>query len=292
MFSLEVARENELVSDEVMDEVESINGNGTCQCGEELVFTDNLVNVFCPNRKCFYKIGARLEEMAKMLGVDGFGNSTCVDICRQLLLESPIEVFELTDEEIRGLDGVSAAEKKFSAIKGALDKVYKLHEVARLLKLKGLDTSATKLFRGFNTMAEFYEKFDAGKVKFVSEKLGIGKGTESILAIDIYKTLDESRDELYKAEKIFKIAESSVSGAEIMIAITGGVNGYTKSKFISHINSKLGGKLTVVMGNSVTAETKYLVCDEDESGSSKYTAALKKGTPIVSSKELIQILGV
>lgn len=291
MISLLEAKEKELVSSDVMEEVTRINQSGRCLCGEKLVFTDNLVNLFCPNRLCFFKLAARIEEMAKMLSVDGFGYSTCVEICKQIPVESPCELFEFTEDEINSLNNISAVNKKFSALKEVLNKEYKLHEVVRMLRMKGLDTSANKLFKRFNSMDDFFKEFDAGGVKFVSDTLGIGKGTESIMAIDIYKTIKDSREELYKAERIFKINKDG-SGAELQIAITGSLIGYKKAKYVSFLNEKLKGRLTVVMGNSVTMETKYLVCDADESGSTKYTAALNKGIPIVSSKELVNILGL
>lgn len=283
MIRIQDAESMELMSESVIRELPR-----KCECGHELVLTDNLVQLYCPNRGCFLKIGARLEEMAKLIGADGWGASTCIDVCRQLGLSSPIDIF---DDGVSSSypEGVSAWDKKMRNIMVALDKEWELYEVVQLLRLKGIGTIANKLFRGYNTIEEAYNDFENGKAILIAERLGIGKGDESVLAINVYNTLIESKEELLKAEKIFKIKKSSKE--QIKIAITGGVDGFrSKNKFIEKLNELSKEGVTYFLNGTVTQDTELLICDEGESNSNKYRKAKSYGIRIMTSHELVEEL--
>lgn len=280
MITIQDAEDLELISEDVIRELPR-----KCECGHDLVLTDNLVQLYCPNRSCFLKIGARLEEMAKMIGADGWGSSTCIEVCKQFDLKSPVDIFD-DDLILAYPDGVSAWDKKMDNIRVALDKKWELYEVVQLLRLKGIGTIANKLFRGYNSIEEAYYDFESGKATLIAERLGIGKGDESVLAVNVYNTLMESKDELLKAEKIFNIKKSSEK--QIKIAITGGVEGFkSKNKFIERLNELSEDNVTYFLNGTVTQDTEMLICDEGESNSNKYRKAQSYGIRIMTSRELI-----
>ena len=283
MITLEQAEEMELISEEVLGELPR-----KCECGHELVLTDNLVQLYCPNRTCHLKIAARLEEMAKMIGADGWGNSTCVEVCRQLDLKSPIDIF---DKDVRYSypEGVRAWDKKMDNIEQVFNKKWELYEVVQLLRLKGIGTIANKLFKGYRSIEEAYNDFDSGKATLIAERLGIGKGDESVMAVNVYNTLMASKEELLKAEEMLSIKE--VTDNQIKIAITGGVSGFkSKGKFIEYLNELSEGQASFFLNGTVTQDTDFLICDAGESGSSKYKKAVSYGIPILTASELIDKL--
>lgn len=281
MITLEMAEENEFISAEVMAELPR-----KCKCGHELVLTDNLVQLYCPNPTCYMKVGSRLEEMAKMIGADGWGESTCKEVCDQLNLMSPIDVF---DEDVRYSypEGVSAWDKKMENISVALDKEWELYEIVQLLRLDGIVTIANKLFRGYNNMSEAFADFESGKAILVAERLGIGKGDESVMAVNVYNTLMQAKAELFKAEEIFKVKKACER--QIKIAITGGVGGFkSKSQFVSKLNELGNGKISFFLNGTVTQDTDYLICDAGESGSSKYRKAMSYNIPILDAAGMVE----
>lgn len=281
MITLEMAEENQFISEEVLNELPR-----KCKCGHDLVLTDNLVQLYCPNPTCYLKVASRLEEMAKIIGADGWGESTCKEVCDQLNLMSPIDIF---DDDVRYSypDGVSAWDKKMENISVALNKEWELYEIVQLLRLDGIATTANKLFRGYSSISEAYADFERGKAILIAERLGIGKGDESVMAVNVYNTLMQSKDELLKAESIFKVKKACER--QIKIAITGGVNGFkSKSQFVSELNNIGAGKISFFLNGTVTQDTNFLICDAGESGSTKYRKAIAYNIPILDADSMIE----
>ncbi len=281
MITLDVAEENEFISPEVMAELPR-----KCECGHDLVLTDNLVQLYCPNPTCYLKVASRLEAMAKMMGADGWGESTCKIVCDQLNLKSPIDIYD-PDIQYEYPEGVSAWDKKLDNIYKGLYKEWELYEVVQLLNLEGIATIANKLFRGYKSIEEAYEDFDTGKAILIAERLGIGKGDESVMAVNVYYTLMQARDELLKAEKLFKIKKAC--DKQLKIAITGGVNGFkSKSQFIEELNRIGDGKVSFFLNGTVTQDTNFLICDAGESGSTKFRKAKDYGIPIMDATSMVE----
>lgn len=262
--------ENNLISREILRYLPT-----KCECGAELQFTDSLVQLYCPNESCYIKIAARLEAMAKDMNIDGFGESTCLEICKQFRLKSPYQIFLIEDYFNRGgtCNNVSAFEKKVKAICDKTKRQTKLWEFVKYGNIPSIKDTAYKLFNGYKTISDAYDDIESGQVPFIAERLGLRNGESSVLAVRIYNILVEHKTELLFGETLFDIYEPE--GDTLKIAITGGVYGYrNKSEFVRFINDKYKGKLNAMLMNTVTKDIDVLIADGDTS-SRKYKNANK-----------------
>ena len=87
--------------------------------------------------------------------------------------------------------------------------------------LPGIEDTARKIFEGYTSMKEAFADIEDGQALFIANKLGLKNGDGGIIAINVYKTLIEYKEELIFAEKFFDIY--TPLGDKIKIAITGGV---------------------------------------------------------------------
>lgn len=258
--------QNNLISDDIMYYIPI-----KCEyCGSDIHFTDSLRQIYCPNRYCAVKVAARLESMAKYMKADGWGESTCREVCRRFHLKSPYQVFLLEGKEC---NTVAAFGKKMKSICETEKRTVTLWEVVKLANIPSVETVAYKIFDGYKNLSEAYNDIEKMQVPFIAEKLGIKSSDTSVLAVNIYNTLIEYKSELLFGETKFHIYEPK--GMRLRIAITGGVDGYTnKSQFISYINNRYDGVVHAVLINSVSSNIHILVADSDTS-SNKYKTACR-----------------
>lgn len=280
--------DNELISEEVLEYIPT-----ECPvCDNAIMFTDSLKQIYCPNRFCSLKIAARLESMAKAMKADGWGESTCQAVAQHFQFTSPYQVFLLNDMDAECPD-VSAFKKKVASICNPEIRRVKLWEVVRLAGIPSIETTAYKIFDGFENLAEAYEAIEKLQVPFIAERLGIKNADTGVMAVSVYNTLIEYKNELLFGETKFEVYKAE--GIPMLIAITGGVEGYhNKSEYIQYINNRYAGKLSATLTSSVSSSINVLVADGDTS-SNKYRQACKlrdKNFPIVitTSGELIRTL--
>lgn len=282
---------NGLLSDEVIEYIPSV-----CEtCGTEIHFTDSLKQIYCPNRFCPDKIAARLEYMAKLMKADGWGASTCREVCRIFKLKSPYQVFLLEGPQYMALgkQAIPAFEKKIASICDRNKRRVRLWEVVKLAGIPSIENIAYKIFNGYKSLKKAYEDIERYQVAFIADKLGLRNNETSVMAVNIYNTLIEYKNELLFGETQFEVYIPE--GDELQIAITGGVDGFpNKSEFITYLNRRYAGKINAMLVNSVTAKTNILVSDKDLN-SNKYKTACKlreRGydIKIMSSRELIRYL--
>ncbi len=248
-------------------------------CGSELELTDSIKQIYCPNRFCALKIAARLEYMAKAMKADGWGESTCREACRIFKLKSPYQVFLL---EGHTCDSIPAFRKKVDSICDPDKRRVKLWEVVRLAGIPSIETIAFKIFDGYENLEEAYKDIEDYQVPFIAERLGLKNAETGVLAVKVFNTLIEYKDELLFGETQFDVYQPT--GMNLYIAITGGVQGFTnKAEFIKYINRRYLGKINAMLMNSVTSNVHVLIADGDTS-SSKYKSACRlreKGSNIL-----------
>lgn len=272
-FSIEEVVENQLISDDVLAIIPK-----TCDCGAPIAFTDSLRQIFCTNPRCYYKVAARLEAMAKKLRgpdgecCDGWGESTCVTVCNEFKLISPFQVFQLGGLLEKGItSSVPAFEKKVRSICNPELRKVELWQVVALAGIPNIETIAYKIFGGYGTLSEAYDDIESGQVPFIANKLGIKNSATQVMAAKVYKNLIEYKDELLYGERQFTIIKPT--GITLHMAITGGVYGFrNKSEFIQYINDRYAGKVNAMMMNTVTTQVEILVADGD-TGSNKFKTA-------------------
>lgn len=260
------------------------------ECGSELMLTESLKQIYCDNRTCPTKVASRLEGMAKMMKADGWGESTCLQVVKSFGMVSPFQVFLLQGREC---PSVAAFDKKLAEICDANKRIIKLWEVVKYANIPSIDTVAFKIFDGYNSMEEAFDDIEEYGVALIAEKLGLRNAETGIMAVNIYSTLMEYKDELLFGESTFEVYNPS--GEKLYMAITGGVYGYAnKSEFVSYINQRYAGKVNAMLMNSVTREVDVLISDGG-ANSNKVKKAKKiqedgGKIKIMDSQELIQYL--
>lgn len=271
---------NNLLSEAVTDCIPEY-----CDCGAAIEFTESLSQIFCSNAMCAYRVAARLESMAKMLKVDGWGESTCQAVCIHYGLKSPYQVFLLPNALERGniCGSVSALQKKVDAICDMKLRQAKLWEVVKYAGMPSIETTAYKIFDGYATLSEAYADIERGQVPFIAEKLGIKNNLSGVMAVNVYNTLLQYKQELLFGEAQFKVYQAS--GETLLIAITDSVDGYTnKSEFINEINKRYSGKVNAMLMPSMSSSVDILIADGGTS-SNKYQKAER-----INAKHLQELL--
>lgn len=259
---------NKLISSDILSGIPS-----HCECGAELEFTDNLVNIGCPNRYCFNKIGSRLESMCKLLGVDGWGSSSCIAVAKEFKLKSPAQLYIVAQRDLE-CTSIAGFKKKLNDFKEIVDeKELLLWEYVQAMSIPGIDSNAHAIFGSYTDIESAYEDILEGKVPFIAEKLGIStKDDSSVLAVNTFNTLFNYQNELKTLVTCFTI--KSNIGKDLYICITGGVEGYTnKSEFVNDLKLTYGEIYNIIQQKSVTKETNILVCDAGDSDSRKFMRA-------------------
>ena len=261
--------ENQLLSDVVINCIPS-----TCECGAPIEFTDSLRQIYCSNAKCLYKVAARLEAMVSMMQGEGFGESTCITLCREFGMISPYQVFLLEERVKNGAtSAVSAFEKKVANVCDREKRKVKLWEVVKLAGIPSIGTISYKIFDGYNNLSDAFNDIEKGQVPFIAEKLGLKNSENSVMAVSIYNTLINYKAELLFGEQQFDIYKPV--GQTVYFAITGGVFGFhNKSEYINHINTRYSGKVNAMLMSTVSKQVDILVADGDTSHH-KYKAAIK-----------------
>jgi hypothetical protein len=221
---------------------------------------------------------------------DGWGESTCIAVCKEFSLISPFQVFQLSKIVNTGykIDGVAGLDKKIESICNPALRNVELWKVVELAGIPSIESIAYKIFGGYANLTDAFNDIEHGQVPFIANKLGLKTTETSVMAVNIYKTLMEYKEELLFGEKQFNIVVPT--GETLYIAITGGVSGFrNKSEFIQYINDRYEGKVNAMLMNSVTTQVQILVVDGD-TGSNKFKTAnrlnskyvdkcIKEGTP-------------
>ena len=266
-ISLNDVIENNLVSEDVLNVIPH-----TCECGAPIEFTDSLRQIYCTNPRCYYKVAARLESMAKKLNVDGWGESTCITVCKEFGLISPYQVFKLEDLVNQGYtSSVAAFEKKVRAICDPEVRKVELWKVVELAGIPSIESISYKIFNGYSNFTEAFEDIENGQVPFIANRLGLRNNETSVMAVNVYTNLMKYKEEILFGERQFDIYRPT--GDTLYITITGGVSGYrNKGEFISYINERYNGKVNAMLMNSVTTQNDILVVDGD-SNSNKFNTA-------------------
>lgn len=282
MISYQDVIDNELIDDEILEYIPR-----HCECGGEIEFTESLKQIACNNPRCYYKVASRLENMCKALKVDGFGESTCIKMCKDLGMLSPFQVFVIGN---RTVDGVASFKSKIDNLLNEMKKPIELWEMVSLCNIPSIDSISYKLFGKYNSIDDAYKDFEKFQVPYIASLLGNSGG---VMSANIYNMLIQYKAELQFGESKFTIKKSNTP--KISIAISETPSGFsTKASYVARLNEILNGKASILLSNTVNKEISYLVCSQTAN-----TGKVKKANSLVSnganikivdSQELINIL--
>lgn len=255
-----------------------------CECGSELVISESLTGLHCPNPYCLSKVVKRADAMLKDLGVVGMGEKLLEKFFLYYNTRNPMAVFALEEGDVL-FEGSSV--EVASKIVKQLDERREMYlwQFLMVNNLPALQTTAKPLVEGYSTLKEFYEDFEFGGVDFVRERLGIADGSY-IQASKISNSLNQYKDDLFQALRWVNIKE--LGGIqEIEICISQGVSGFkSKGEFVKALNEEFGDKYLFINNSSLTKSTKFFVW-EGSRVTSKAKTAEKYGTPTFKGVDLI-----
>lgn len=282
MITYQDVIDNELIDDEILEYIPR-----HCECGGEIEFTESLKQIACNNPRCYYKVASRLENMCKSLKVDGFGESSCVKICRDLKMISPFQALLIGN---RTVDGVASFKSKIDNLISELKKPMELWEMVALCNIPGIDSISYKLFGKYSFIEDAYKDFEKYQVPYIASLLGNSGG---VMSANIYNMLTQYKAELQFAESECNIKKLNVP--KISIAISETPTGFgTKASYVARLNEILNGKASILLSNTVTKEISYLVCSPTTNTGKvkKANSLISNGAniKIVDSQELIDIL--
>lgn len=267
------------------------------ECGRDLAISETLTGLHCSNPRCKDKLIMRLRAICKDLNITDFGESTISKFIDYYGLTNHLNFFDLREGYILS-DEVSdkVSEKVIEQV--VKKKDFLLWEFVQVANLPYIQTSARKIFQGYNNLTEAFQDIEEGGVDFIRQKLGILKeDTVSLQAMKIYSTLMEFKDDLLEGEECVNII-STEGKKELNVVCSDQVGGWfnKKPEFYAFIKERYGSKVHVNFLSSVTKNIDYLVWAGADGSEARYTSKVQKverynergsNIPIVTAVEFI-----
>ena len=289
-ITLKEVLDNNLLKDDIL---EALPNEGKCTCGEEIVFTDSLSQIYCPSEYCYIKLGLRVFELAKYFGATDWDIETSIEVCRTFKLKTPFQVYILEDRECETVNNFNDKVNNLVAL--SKKKLY-IWEIVKLLGVESLDKVAYKLFSSYNNMEEAFDDIEMYQVPLIADRLGLKSANTGVLAVSIYNCLLKYKNELYFGEKKLEVLEYDEPDL-IKIAVDGNVRGFNnKSEFINFLNLRYKGKIVFRLMNSVVGGLDVIVVDGDRTSRKvrlveKYNStqdSTDKNIRVTGSSELVE----
>lgn len=260
----------------------------TCKfCGSPYIVNETRAIVKCSNPFCTRRIAGSMKSVINTIGVKGYGIESCLTIARTKNYQSILDFFEYPPIELK------------EEITALITRTRRLDDAVKLMFIPEFDENASKLFSQYSCMEEFLDIFEQeGTLDFeIMSVFGTGKLYENIATI-VYQYLDE----FYRVDGIFGFDPEELSqiSADIDICVTGEVNSeYLKSKgltvrhrdqlinFLNDSFNQYGYRFN--LKKSVTSTVSFVVCDSEDSSSSKSRAGKAKGILVTTDQLLASI---
>ena len=271
----------------------------TCEeCGSSLAISETMTGLHCSNPRCKDKLIMRIRAVCRDLGIVDFGESTISKFIDYYGITNHLNFFDLKEGMILS-DEVSlkVSEKVIDQV--IKKKDFLLWEFVQVANLPFIQTSARKIFQGYNSLSEAFEDIEEGGVDFIQKKLGIAKeDTVSLQAMKIYTTLMEFKDDLLEGEECVNII--SIEGKKELNVVCSdqvGGNFHKKSEFYAYCKELFGDKVHINFLSSVTKSIDYLVWAGADGSPARYTSKVQKverynekgsSIPIVTASQFIE----
>ncbi|HBM45411.1 MAG: ligase protein [Candidatus Nomurabacteria bacterium GW2011_GWF2_35_66] len=258
-------------------------------CGTDVVRVEGEVAYKCPNKKCFAKERRKMYYFVGKAGfnIDGLGPKVIDLLADNELISSPIDIFDLTKEDVETLPrmGEKSAENLVNAIN--LARNVALPKFITSLGIEGVgEETAYDLAKHFGSI----EKLRKATLEELRGVYGIGEITaESVF--DWFKEASNIKivDELIKR---VKIVNEQISRTVLDKKLVGKTFVFTGT--MPTLDREEGKKMVRDNGGdvseSVSAKTDYLVAGEN--AGSKYRRASELGIKIINEEEFLKMVGI
>ena len=246
----------------------------TCpRCKETLI--NNETQLFCPSDVCPAKTHLRILNWIKVVVIDHFGEALLELLEDRGLVRSIRNIYQISEEDI----AVCVGEKTAKKVMANVDKTrtVPIDKFLAGIGIVGLSTqTAIDLVENFGSVENI--------LKISVEDLKKVHGYSDISATSIVEGLGKFEEEIRGLMQVVQVEERKIGGLTgSSFCFTGKMENpraYYQGLVTAH-----GGK----NDSSVTKNTTYLVCNEDE-GSTKTEKAKKQGTKVINEKEFLALV--
>lgn len=285
-----IRRSNEVIP-EILGAVEHTEGSVPVEKPAECPFCKSPVvevgaNIFCPNKKCRPRVVGKLEHFAQKdaMDIEGFSEKTAEQLNETLGLEKCSELYSLTEDDLKKLEGFK--DKKIKNLLSAIEKSKNIPQ-ERFLFALGIDgvgkvaaKDLTKAFDGLDALAH------ATKEQLV-ELENVGEITAEAIAgwfsdpenIDEIAALLAAGVNPQKKQKT--VGGGIFSGQSVVL--TGTLTDFKRSEAQKLIEER-GGECQ----SSVTSKTTLVIAGE--AAGSKLDKAKKLGIKIIDESDFKNML--
>ncbi len=256
----------------------------TCYyCNSKLVRKS--VEIYCENKECLPKKISKLHHFLSSVGLKHFGESAAETLVN-MGYDRPEDLFKVTKEEL--LQQPNWEEIKASKLMTELKKLEKINALDFFtgLGVEGISYEMWKIILDKHPYSRvldiFAVKHDESIIAFFSNIPGVGEArintlVEVIMNNDqIVSTVEKFYDRLYQVQE----KKLSFKLEEYRVEVTGKMYQLKREEL---------KKLAIEHGAKKTGQFNLLVANE-ESTSSKYVQAKKKGIKIIKEKEFLEMI--
>lgn len=255
-------------------------------CGSEIHREEGEAVLRCTNTECPAQLLRHLIHFVSRdaMNIDGLGEAVLKQLVENGLVNSPIDLYKLTKEQIMSLDrkAEKSADNLLNAIEGS--KNNELYRVIYSLGIRHIGQKNAKLL--CQAMHSVENIMNA-----TVEELAAIDGFGDVMAKSVveYFSLNQSKELVSQLKengvKMLSIENKSLTGrfAKKIFVLTGTLPTLKRSE-ASKIIEEMGGKIS----SSVSKKTDYVVAGEEAGG--KLVKAQSLGVTIISEEDLLKML--
>ena len=241
----------------------------------------------CINMACPAKQAGQLEYMAKVLEIEGLGESTANALVKHGLVKDPADLFALKPQDIMKLPGYAtrSATKLYEQIQKA--KKMPLDKFITILGIPGVGKETAKLLaQKFKTLENFLNATESDLLSIKGIGYQLAKNILTFIRNPenrrvIEKMLKNGVEVLPMEEEEEEVRESPFAGKKVVF--TGELEKLTRSQAKKIVES-LGAKVT----GSVSRSTDMVIVGKNPGR--KYRDAQRYGVRIVPEEEFYEML--
>ena len=251
-------------------------------CGAPTILSDDLAHLSCSNLDCEGKFSRKLEIFAKMIGLNNFGPNNCLLLSKKVSKFHELFTLSLQDIVDCGL-GEGMSKKLLDEIDKIKNGYVPLDKFLASLCIPKMGPNTAKL------LSNQYKTLDVIRsltvLDIVSDIERAGEPSARILVNGIRN----AEEEINALLNYFEVSDlnSKVSGQAfvgMIICITGTLS-VDRNIWKEKIENN-GGKFST----SVSKNTTCLICNQNNSTSSKFKKAVQLGIPIYTEDWLVNKL--
>jgi len=254
-------------------------------CGTPVVRPEGEAMSYCPNRACPAQAFRFLTHFVSRgaMDIDGVGESLCLALLKEGLVEDPTDLYFLTKDQLLKLERLAekSAQNVLDSIAGSKDR-----PLARLVFALGIRHVGSEMAE---ILAGHFGSLDALAEASVEELAAIPTvGPKIAESVHAWFQDDSNRRLVEKLRRAGVRLEAEAAAREgplsgLSFVVTGTLSRWSRNEAEGLIKS-LGG----AAGSSVTKKTDYLVAGE--SPGSKLQKAQQYGTKILGEEEFLQLV--